>query len=275
MRSEPYAPMRSAIFCMRASSSPSSVVSIPVDKKAVIERGLVAPKDTADIVDNILVNLRNTATYRNKGYLSLGEILMLDIVATNAANGWKRPIYWVTTVGDDYHVGLTPYMRSTGMAHQLVPTIQEGLPARADRAYDVVTKKYRWGGADVKEGKAPYFDETARRMLLTTRSSMLDVASELVYEGDIAANDTVAKAEYKKALEVVDLLDKNLNESTAPYGLSIASTLGQVYCELGDEKRLNDKKLTEKGLGILWNLMERYAPYLAYNREMAMSFGNP
>ena len=55
---------------------PSSVVSIPVDKKAVIERGLVAPKDTADIVDNILVNLRNTATYRNKGYLSLGEILM-------------------------------------------------------------------------------------------------------------------------------------------------------------------------------------------------------
>ncbi len=254
---------------------PSSVVSIPVDKKAVIERGLVAPKDTADIVDNILVNLRNTATYRNKGYLSLGEILMLDIVATNAANGWKRPIYWVTTVGDDYHVGLTPYMRSTGMAHQLVPTIQEGLPARADRAYDVVTKKYRWGGADVKDGKAPYFDETARRMLLTTRSSMLDVASELVYEGDIAANDTAAKAEYKKALEVVDLLDKNLNESAAPYGLSIASTLGQVYCELGDEKRLNDKKLTEKGLGILWNLMERYAPYLAYNREMAMSFGNP
>ena len=44
---------------------------------------------------------------------------------------------------------------------------------------------------------------------------MLDVASELVYEGDIAANDTAAKAEYKKALEVVDLLDKNLNESAA------------------------------------------------------------
>ena len=158
----------------------------------------------------------------------------------------------MTTVGDDYHVGLTPYMRSHRHGyHQLVPTIQEGLPARADRAYDVVTKKYRWGGADVKDGKAPYFDETARRMLLTTRSSMLDVASELVYEGDIAANDTAAKAEYKKALEVVDLLDKNLNESAAPYGLSIASTLGQVYCELGDEKRLNDKKLTEKGLGIL------------------------
>ncbi len=155
---------------------PSGVVSIPVNKQAALERGLVAPADTADMVDNIIVDLRNTDTYRKKGYLSLGEILMLDIVATNAANGWQRPIYWVTTVGSDYHVGLTPYLRSTGMAHQIVPTIQDGIPARTDRAYDVVTKKYRWGGADMKDGKAPYFDETARRMLLTTRSSMLDVA---------------------------------------------------------------------------------------------------
>ena len=162
-------------------SFPSAVVTIPIDKKAVMERGLVAPKDTADIVDKIVINLRNTQSYNSKGYLSLGEILMLDIIATNAAEGWPRPIYWVTTVGDDYHLGLTNYLRSTGMAHQLVPTMQEGIPARVDRAYDVITKKYRWGGADFTEGKAPYFDETARRMLLTTRSSMLDLVSEIIY----------------------------------------------------------------------------------------------
>ena len=254
---------------------PSGVISIPVDRKTVIERGLVAPGDTADIVDNIIVDLRNTDTYRKKGYLSLGEILMLDIVATNAANGWQRPIYWVTTVGSDYHVGLTPYMRSTGMAHQIVPTIQDGLPARADRAYDVVTKKYRWGGADMKDGKVPYFDETARRMLLTTRSTMLDVASELIYQGDTSADSVAAKTDFKKALEVVNLMDSNLKEEVQPYDLSIATTLGQIYCELGQPKRLNDKKLVDKGLQVLWNMMERYAPYLAYNREMAMSFGNP
>lgn len=254
---------------------PSAIVSIPVDKEAVVKRGLVAPQDTAEIVDNIVINLRNTNTYQSKGYLSLGEILMLDIVATNAAKGWPRPIYWVTTVGSDYHVGLTPYMRSTGMAHQLVPTIQEGLPARADRAYDVVTKKYRWGGADAKDGKVPYFDETARRMLLTTRSSMLDVASELIYKGDLNPGTPESKEDFKKALEVADLIENNLPPVTMSYDLSIGSTLGQVYCELGDKKRLNDKKLTERGLGILYDMLERYAPYLAYNREMAMSFGNP
>ncbi len=253
---------------------PSSVISIPVDKKAVVERGLVAPQDTALIVDNIIVNLRNTKTYQNKGYLSLGEILMLDIVATNAANGWKRPIYWVTTVGDDYHVGLTPYLRSTGMAHQIVPTMQEGMAARTDRAYDVVTN-YRWGGADVKDGHVPYFDETARRMLLTTRSSMLDVASELLFEGDHATDSVAAKADFEKALNVVNLITEKLPEQTASYGLSIAATLGQIYCELGQPQRLNTPALTQKGLDILWNLMQRYAPYLAYNREVALNFGNP
>ena len=253
---------------------PSAVISIPVDKKAVIERGLVAPKDTAAIVDQILVNLRGTTTYQNKGYLSLGEILMLDIIATNAANGWPRPIYWVTTVGPEYHVGFTPYMRSTGMAHQLVPTVQDGLPSRADRAYDVI-KNYRWGGADVKDGNVPYFDETARRMLLTTRSSMLDLASELIYEGDTNPDSVAAKTDYRKAVEIMDLMEKNLSEKTAPYGLSVSSTLGQLYGELGGTKRLDDPKLLAKAQETLFNLMKRYAPYLAYNREMAMNFGNP
>ena len=254
---------------------PSAVVTIPVDKKAVMERGLVAAKDTSEIVDKIMINLRNTQSYNSKGYLSLGEVLMLDIIATNAAEGWPRPIYWVTTVGNDYHLGLTPYLRSTGMAHQLVPTMQEGIPARADRAYDVVTKKYRWGGVDFETGTPPYFDETARRMLLTTRSSMLDVVSELIFEGDRSQNPAEKKDYYEKALEVANLIDAKLDERTAPYGLSIGSSLGEAYCELGQPDRLDDKKLTDKGLDILWKLLERYAPYLAYNRMVAFNFGSP
>ena len=255
-------------------SFPSAVITIPVDKKAVMERGLVAAKDTADIVDQITVNLRNTSSFQSKGYLSLGEVLMLDIIATNAAEGWPRPIYWVTTVGNDYHLGLTPYLRSTGMAHQLVPTMQEGLPSRTDRAYDVV-KNYKWGGADFEKGKAPYFDETARRMLYTTRSSMLDVINELIYEGNRSADKEEKDGYYRKALEIANLMDKKLDERTGPYGLSIASNLAEAYCQLGEPSRLDDRELTEKGLQILYKLLEDYAPYLAYNRMIANNFGAP
>ena len=257
---------------------PSSVVRIPVDRATVIARGLVALGDTARIEKDITVNLRDTRSFRSKGYLSLGEMLMLDIIATNAAEGWKRPIYWASTVGEEYHLGLTPYLRSTGMALQLVPTVQAGMASRTDRAYDVITKKYRWGGADVAEGEhVPYFDETARRMLITTRSSMVDLASELIYEGDLMreSNPEAAKTEYKKALEVVDLIGQRLSQKVAPYALSVGTTVAQIYCELGDPSRLDNKALTERGLDMLWQLMERYAPYLAYHRNVAMSFINP
>ena len=255
-------------------SFPSATVTIPVDKKAVVERGLVSPKDSANIVNEIQINLKNTQSYMSKGYLSLGEILMLDIIATNAAEGWPRPIYWVTTVGDEYHLGLTPYLRSTGMAHQLVPTTQPNMAPRTDRAYDVVTKKYQWGGADFTEGKAPYYDETARRMLMTTRSSMLDVAEELLYEGNEASNPEEAKQYYKKSAEVLDLITSKLDERTAPFGISISSSLGQLYCELGQPSRLDDKKLIDKGLDILWKLLQTYAPYLVYNNMVYQNFGS-
>ncbi len=253
---------------------------IPVDKEAVIKRGLVAPQDTAAIQDAILIDLANAQNVKSKGYASLGEMLMLDIIATNAANGWERPIYWACTVGPEYHLNMTPYLRSTGMAHQLVPTIQEDMAPRADRAYDVVTKKYRWGGADADPAtsRIPYFDETAGRMLTTMRGSMLDLAQELIYQGDVKRkdNDTAsAAAEYKKALGVMQLMDSRLRDTTMPFGLSNSITRAQLYCELGVSDRLNNKSLTQKGLEQLKGIMTNYSQYVKYNQYVSSMFINP
>ena len=256
----------------------SSIVRIPVDRKAVIKRGLVAPKDTADIVDYIEIDLGRTQTVRSKGYISLGELLMLDIIATNAANGWERPIYWANTVGDEYHVGLTPYLRSTGMTHQLVPTYQEGMPSRSDRAFKVITEKYKWGGADVTKGqKAPYYDETARRMLISTRSSVVDLASELLYEADRAkaeGNAAEARKKYLDAKKVANLLESKLPEATGRYSLSTLLSLAELYCRLGENGALGDKSLTAHGHKLLEQALEYYAPYVAYNRAITASRGN-
>ncbi|MCM1153091.1 MAG: DUF2723 domain-containing protein [Muribaculum sp.] len=254
---------------------PSSIVTIPIDKQAVVKRGLVAPQDTALIVDRITINLGECPAFRSKGYLSLGDILMLDIIATNAAEGWPRPIYWASTVGDEYHVGLTPYLRAVGMNHQIVPTLQTDKEARTDRGLDIVTRKYRWGGADAT-GRMPYFDETARRMLYSTRSSMLAVASQLVYEGDRLAEQGKRKeadAKYKAAVKVVDLMYAKLPERLSGYDLSTALTAGQVLCEAG--KALGDAKLTKRGLDIMKTLMKRNAEYLTYSMHMRNTFLNP
>lgn len=252
---------------------PSSVVSIPVDKKAVIARGLVAPEDSADIVDDIVIDLGSAPSVRSKGYISLSELLMLDIIATNAAKGWPRPIYWCSTVGQEYHLNMSDYMRAVGMTHQLLPTMQPGLPARADRGYEVVSK-YRWGGAD--NPKAPYFDETARRMLISTRMSMLDVASALIEQGQrkAEAGDMKGSREaYDKALKVTRLMMKNLRESTAKYSTTVSLTLPEVLGTLGE--RLNDPKLKKEATEILMRETERMGQYVVYNNAMRMRFGNP
>lgn len=251
---------------------PSAVVSIPVDKRKVIERGLVAPADTSRIVNTIDIDLESCPAFRRKGYLSLGEILMLDIIATNAAQGWPRPIYWASTVGDDYHLGLTPYLRATGLTHQLVPTVQNEKETRPDRAYGVVTGKYRWGGADAPE--APYFDETARRMLYAMRISMVDLSSMLLYDGDRLAekgDKKGAEREYRKALQVLRLLETRLPERVDRYDITSGLTLGELFCVLGNQ--LGDKGATKRGLQILHRLLENGASFLRYYSDLQMRFG--
>ncbi len=257
----------------------SSTLTIPVDRDAVLKRGLVAPEDSALIEDHIVIDLSSAESVTNKGYVGLGEILMLDIIATNAANGWERPIYWASTVGPIYHLGLTPYVRSTGMTHQLTPTIQPDMAPRTDRAYNVV-KNYLWGGADkASDDNKIYFDETARRMLLSTRTSMADLASQLLAEGDLiraeGKSSDKAMQKYNQSAEIADLLEKKLSEKVAPFDVSTAMTLAQINCELGGADVLNDPKRLEKGRAQLLKMLEKYASNVAYNRAMRFNFGSP
>ncbi len=256
----------------------ASMLTIPVDKKKVIEKGLAAPEDSLLIEDEIVVDLSQASAVAAKGYIGLGELLMLDLIATNAANGWERPIYWASTVGPDYHLSLTPYVRSTGMVHQLVPTIQADMAPRTDRAYNVV-KNYLWGGADkASDSNKIYYDETARRMLVSTRTSMVDVATQLLAEGDMAqesGDKAKAMDKYKKSAEITDLVLSKVSDKAAPYALSTALSLAQLNCELGDSSVLNDPKRIERGLGQLLTLIDKYGQNVRYNRTMRFNFGNP
>lgn len=253
----------------------AGIVTIPIDKTLMVKRGLVAPQDTAEIADKIRIDLRGT-TAGQRGYLTLGEILMLDIIATNAAEGWPRPIYWASTVGDSYFVGLSPYMRSTGMTYQLVPTIQDNKIARTDRAYDVVTKKYQWGTRPDDGVDNPYFDETARRMLFGVRNSMVGVAQMLYAEG-LRFKDEGDKAKARKAfgqsLEVVRLIEEKLPERVSYYDLNTALDIAQLLGDLGAET--GDAKAKERSMELLKNLLLQYSQPMRYYREVLIKFRNP
>ena len=244
----------------------ADVVTIPIDKPLMVKKGLVSPQDTANIVDKIRIDLKGT-TAGQRGYMALGEILMLDIIATNAAQGWPRPIYWATTVGETYHMGLTPYTRSTGMTLQLTPLADEKT-VRTDRAFDNVTKKYQWGTRS--GGKQnPYFDETARRMLYGVRKSMIDVASMLYEEGcmlETKGETAKATENFKKALQALNLLEEKMPETVSFYEVGNAMDLGEAFCQLG--AKLNDTKAKNRGLQILKDAMAKYTNPMIYRAQM-------
>ncbi len=255
---------------------PSGVIRIPVDKAAVLKAGAVSAGEEEMIPEYIYIDLANAPSVRSKGYISLGELLMLDIITTNAANGWKRPIYWASTVGNEYHLGLSPYLRGTGMAHQLTPVPADGdIYPRTDRAYDVTVNKYRWGSAD--STKTPYFDETARRMMYTMRMSMIDLAETLDYDGITFSETDPKKARecFTKALKALDLAFEKQPERVAPWPVSLSMTAGSLYCRLGSKEQLGRPELIRKGLSIFEQLLKKNAPVVRYVNSMSLSFGKP
>lgn len=220
---------------------------IPVDSAVVSKRNLV-PAGVAPL-SAIPVSLKS---------MSLGELLMLDIIATNAANGWERPIYWAMTVGEENYRAFLPYVRQVGMAMQLVP-YAANMETYTKLGYPVIMNKYLWGGAD-NYGNPPYFDETAMRMLNSTRMSMLDLARCLALEHKYEASAKV--------------LDKFMSKLAGPeHAMSFTDTysLGSIYCTIGEES--GNKEYTKKGLKILADGIERYASNVKYADYLADTWG--
>lgn len=161
----------------RENYLPTRKVYIPVDKNAVLESGTVEEKDTAKIVDYISFTLNNR--------LLKGNIVMLDIIATNAEQGWKRPIYFTTTTGDDTYANLESYFRHEGLTYRLVPIKSNWDQSRGlidkDLLYKRLMEDYVWGNMD--KGTM-FLDHKATLVPRNLRVLFVQVAQRYLAEGD-------------------------------------------------------------------------------------------
>lgn len=260
---------------------------INVNKDAARKQGLFDANDINPLVDRIDVNLDQVTG----GQLTLSQLVMLDIIATNAANGWKRPIYWAGTVGSDMYSMFKPYLRATGMAYQLVP-YEANMTHDTERSYNVVKNKYRWGGADAKN--PPYFDEAAGRMVSFTRMTTFLLAADLVteaamfsdlavaegsYEGadgktNVAGQrrwEEKAKLNYKRAIEILNLSLDKLPIRAYPFSFLDYYQVGSTLCQAGTA--IGDKGAVKRGKEILAAGLKAYAANVKYVGKMIERYG--
>ena len=171
------------------------------------------------------------------------NLLAYDIIARSAVEGFNRPVYFASTVGNNYYMGFSPNMFFTGMAQQVTPfnNAYDYSPVAAN-AYANIVGKFRWGGIDSQ--KKVYLDETVRRMVSSTRLAILQVINDLLDTPSEPAPEqakTVSKeqglpvpANYgDMAQNLLDLMTRKLPTRQAPYENGLEYEVASAYLRLG------------------------------------------
>ncbi len=158
----------------------------------------------------------------------LSKLLSFDIVANSIAGGFKRPVYFATTVPSSYYLGLEPMLNTTGLALQVTPFVNAGISPTVEKAYENITSRFRWGGLDADDAEGLYLDETVRRMVSTVRNSMIETAEHLINSGEYPASDfakqwakdhnlPVPENRYDMARALLNLMEEKLPSKVTRY----------------------------------------------------------
>ena len=173
---------------------PTNKIRVSVNKKNVIESGLVNVEDSNLIVDYIDIDLPTSGLYKN-------QLLMLDILANN---DWKRPIYFTGgSYNDAEYLWMKDYLQLDGLVYKLVPIkteIPKNNPYELGRIdsklmYKIV-KGWEWGNSD---GANIYHDPETRKNSISFRGNLHRLALQLIEDGD-----------KNKAEEILDLSIKKM-----------------------------------------------------------------
>ena len=203
---------------------PTDTVYVTIDKEAVKKSGMLMAADS--IPDRMVISLKG------KRALYKGDVMMLELIANC---NWTRPIYVALTVGEENYMNLGDNFVQEGLVNRITPFTTNAPGAKnfdTKRTYDRMMNKFRFGGLDTP---GIYLDETVMRMCWTHRRAFVNLAMNLVNEGDD-----------KKAAKVLAYLDKNIPEYNVPVNYQSGSLdEARVYAHLGQKQKAMDmfKKL--------------------------------
>ncbi|MDE6561651.1 MAG: DUF2723 domain-containing protein [Muribaculaceae bacterium] len=103
----------------------------------------------------------------------LREVAEIDIVATNAASRYPRPVYWHQNLQKNKYIGFFPYTRQALFARKLMPLMPDSM-VLVDESLDALPK-LKWGGIDM----SPYPGVDVASQAAVQRSSLIRLAESL------------------------------------------------------------------------------------------------
>ncbi|WP_394750759.1 glycosyltransferase family 117 protein [Spongiimicrobium salis] len=209
---------------------PTNKIRIPVNKKNVLDSGLVRPEDAHLILDYIDIDLPKTALYKNR-------MMMLDVLANN---DWKRPIYFSGgSYEDEEYLWLKDYLQLDGLIYKLVPIkTKNESPFELGRLDSelmyAMVKKWDWGNAGSPD---IYHDpQTRKQGGVSFRISLARLTETLIAEGKT-----------EKAKEIIALAMQNIPLEYFGYYTFVEPFLDGYY-KVGEQEKGNElfRKLKKK-----------------------------
>jgi len=217
---------------------PTNKIRVPVNKKNVLESGLVQEKDSALIVDYIDIDLPENA-------LTKQRILMLDILANN---DWKRPIYFSGGSFDKAeYLWMKDYLQLDGLVYKLVPIKTENRSPfemgriDSDVMYNIVTN-WEWGNSSDLD---IYHDPQTRSQGLSFRSNLARLSEQLIEEGKI-----------DKARDIIDMTMTQMPFERFGFYTFVEPFL-EGYYKVGEQQKA--RELFEKLKKVYQERLEYYA----------------
>lgn len=154
---------------------------------------------------DIYIDLKEFAG--GKGSIGLDKLMMLDIIATNAQQGWKRPVYFMPNLPSSSLLPLPRHISSGPMLMRISPDEceRDGIDDALE-AYRFFTTRKAWGGMD---RKGTYADRVTIEQTAILRRSILRAASTLLDNGDSL-----------KASRMLNIALENLRRENVPLRIS-------------------------------------------------------
>ncbi|HMK27939.1 MAG TPA: DUF2723 domain-containing protein [Chitinophagaceae bacterium] len=182
---------------------------VPVDSALARKNGTVNATDV--ILPELRFQLPENRLQSGNGLLR-SDLIILNIIATNAANGWSRPIYFTSPFGE---LGFGQYLRKEGLAYRLVPAKPRDQASNwmirifqkdnnTDDQYQKMMNKFVF---DSKKGV--YFDEENRRHVLSLRNAYAEAAGDMADEG-----------KKQEALKLLEKSETLISAGKLPYAMT-------------------------------------------------------
>ncbi len=208
-------------------------IPLPVDKNQLLGASevYVAQEDVGKIQSPMQWTLRGRPfgrdpnTGQDINVLYGADFAALDILRTNAAQGWTRPIYFAVTVSPDGQLDLQNFFQLEGQAFRVVP-IEHNEPL--GRVVPSLTPERLRGFKFTNlADPAVYYDENIRRMVDNYRNVFAQTAVKL---SEVGKN--------QEAIALLDTLMENVPFETIPGDERSFLFMARAYQTAGANERV-------------------------------------